>query len=109
MTPENFQETVIKPSFTKPILVDFWATWCDPCKILEPILDELASENNDSYILVKIDTDESKEIASEYDIMGVPAIRIFWQGEIIAKYNGLMWKKDMGRWIDEMINASVIQ
>jgi len=108
MSPDIFQKTVISASFTRPIVVDFWADWCDPCKILEPILDELKNENNNKWVLVKIDTDVSKEIASAYDIMGVPAIRIFWKGEIIGKYNGLMWKKDMGRWIEEAINASMI-
>jgi len=103
MSPEEFQNTVIQPSYTKPILVDFWADWCDPCKILEPILDELASESRDSWSLVKIDTDASKEIASQFNIMGVPAIRIFRNGELIAKYNGLMWKKEMGKWIENQL------
>jgi len=70
MTPEEFQNTVIQPSFTKPVLVDFWADWCDPCKILEPILDELAIENSDIWSLVKIDTDASREVAAQFDIMG---------------------------------------
>jgi thioredoxin len=103
MTLETFQNTVIKQSYEKPVLVDFWAAWCDPCKLLEPILDELLSENENTWELAKIDVDESKEIAAIYDIMGVPAIRIFSKGEIIAKFNGLMWKKDMGRWIVEQL------
>jgi len=106
MTHEEFQNTVIQPSFNKPVLVDFWADWCDPCKILEPILDELAKENSDSWSLVKIDTDGSKEVAAQFDIMGVPAIRIFWNGELIAKYNGLMWKKEMGKWILDQLGIT---
>jgi len=106
MTLEEFENTVIAPSFSIPVLVDFWADWCDPCKILEPILDELATENNNAWSLVKIDTDASKDIAAKYDIMGVPALRIFHKGEVIAKFNGLMWKKDMGRWIGEQLIIS---
>jgi thioredoxin len=103
MEMTSFEETVIAPSFQKPVLVDFWADWCDPCKMLEPILDELAAENTDNWKLEKIDVDDSADVAARYDIMGVPAIRIFSKGEVIAKFNGLMWKKDMGRWIHEQL------
>jgi len=105
MTPEQFEQSVTLPSYTKPILVDFWADWCDPCKLLEPILDELATENHDHWSLVKIDIDASPELKEQFDIMGVPAIRIFSKGEMIAKFNGLMWKKDMGRWIEGEIKG----
>jgi len=107
MTLEIFEEIVIKPSFEKPVLVDFWADWCDPCKMLEPILDELVSESDNNWDLVKIDVDQSTEVAAKFDIMGVPAIRIFSKGELIAKFNGLMWKKDMGRWIDENLKLEI--
>jgi thioredoxin len=103
MTTEEFEETIIKPSFVKPVLVDFWADWCDPCKLLEPILDGLASENNSAWQLEKIDIDQSPELKERFDIMGVPAIRIFSKGEVIGKFNGLMWKKEMGRWIEEAL------
>jgi thioredoxin len=105
MTLENFEDTVIKPSHSKPVVVDFWADWCDPCKLLEPILDELAYENENEWVLIKIDIEESPELKERFDIMGVPATIIFHKGEIIGRYNGLMWKKDMGRWIEGVINS----
>ena len=107
MNLAEFENIVLIPSQIKPVIVDFWATWCDPCKILDPILDGLALENSDTWSLIKIDTDESKDIATKYDIMGVPAIRIFNKGELIGKFNGLMWKKDMERWIGEQLERKV--
>lgn len=100
MTIAEFETSVLQESENKPVLVDFWADWCDPCKLLEPILDELNGENPGQWSLVKIDIDQSPELREKFDIMGVPAIRIFSKGELIAKFNGLMWKKDMGRWIE---------
>ncbi len=104
MTLSEFENTVINLSQSRPVIVDFWAGWCDPCKILEPILDELASENTDQWSLVKIDIDQSPELKQKFDIMGVPAIRIFSKGEMIAKFNGLMWKKEMGRWVSDQLS-----
>jgi putative thioredoxin len=104
MTIGDFNNTVLIPSQTQPVLVDFWADWCDPCKLLEPILDELHAEAPDQWSLVKIDIDQSPELKAQFDIMGVPAIRIFSKGEMIAKFNGLMWKKDMGRWINDQLS-----
>lgn len=102
-TDINFEKEVIAPSWQQPVVVDFWAGWCEPCLMLEPIITELATENTNKWKLVKLNTDQQQDVAEQYLIRGIPAIRIFSQGKIIASFNGLMWKKDLGRWIDEAI------
>ena len=96
----NFQEEVIGSSFTLPVIVDFWATWCEPCGMLEPIITSLAEENKGQWQFIKVNFDEHPELAKEYNIMGIPALRIFYKGEIIASFNGLMWKPQLREWID---------
>jgi thioredoxin len=99
----DFQLNVIEESKRRPVLADFWAPWCDPCLLLNPILTELEQENDGQWKLVKVNIDEEKEVAESYHIKGVPAVRIFFNGEIIAAYNGLMWKKDFARWIHDQL------
>ncbi|RYD78649.1 MAG: thioredoxin [Sphingobacteriales bacterium] len=104
MTLDNFTEMVLEKSQTVPVVVDFWAPWCDPCLLLEPILTELEQENNGQWKLIKINIDESISVAEKYHIRSVPTVCVFHNGEIAAKYNGLMWKKEFGRWIDNAIS-----
>ena len=77
----------------KVVLVDFWATWCGPCKILSPILDELSEEYKDKVEFYKIDVDQNKAIAESYGVMGIPSIKIFKNGEIIEELTGLQQKE----------------
>jgi putative thioredoxin len=102
---EDFNKQVLEESYNQPIIVDFWAPWCDPCLLLEPIMNELAEENAGKWKLVKINIDESISIAEQYHIRSVPTVSIFYKGAICAKYNGLMWKKDFGRWIDDALSG----
>ncbi len=107
-TLEEFNEYVLEQSSNIPVVVDFWAPWCDPCLILEPIMNELAEENAGKWKLVKINIDESEAIAEMYNIRSVPTVSIFYKADICAKYNGLMWKKEFGRWIDDAISKAGI-
>jgi putative thioredoxin len=100
---EDFQQLVLAQSEEMPVVVDFWAPWCEPCLMLEPIMNELADENKNNWRLVKINTDENPDIAAAYNVRGVPVVKIFFRGNVIASYNGLMWKKQFGQWIEENI------
>lgn len=97
---KDFETQVIDASAQKPVIVDFWAGWCGPCVMLEPIITELAEENKDKWSFVKVNVDENEEIADRYNIRSIPAIRIFDNGEIIAHFNGLMYKKELNAWIE---------
>ena len=86
----NFKEEVIEAGTT--VLVDFWATWCGPCRKLGPVLDEIASELGEKVKIVKVNTDENINIAKEYSISGLPSLLVFKNGEPVERMVGLMPK-----------------
>ncbi|MGZ5244139.1 MAG: thioredoxin [Bacteroidia bacterium] len=101
----EFNKHVLEGSKNIPVVVDFWAPWCDPCLILAPIMNDLAEENAGKWNLVKINIDESEAIAEKYNIRSVPTVIVYNNAEICGRYNGLMWKKDFGRWIDDALEG----
>jgi len=99
----DFQKDVIEASKTIPIVVDFWAEWCGPCKILTPVLEKLAGEANDTWKLVKVNSDEHQQLSAEYGISGIPAVKMFSGGKIIAEFVGALPEAQVHRWLDENI------
>jgi len=93
VTEENFDEEVIKSSL--PVLVDFTATWCGPCKMLAPVIDELAREWEGKVNIYKMDVDTSPTTPMKYSVMGVPSLILFKDGEIAARITGFRPKKQL--------------
>ena len=85
VTSENFAE-VLKTD--KPVLVDFHATWCGPCKMISPLIDEIAEEMHETAIIAKLDIDECPDIAQRYEVMSVPTLIVFVDGEIVKRETG---------------------
>lgn len=89
----NFESKVLKAD--KPTLVDFWATWCKPCLMIAPILDELSNEYGDRVSFVKLDVDQNPATASKYGIMSIPTLLIFKNGEPVTHIVGLRPKNEL--------------
>ena len=83
---ENFQKEVIEKSKKTPVLVDFWAEWCYPCRFLSPTLDKLANEYKGKFILAKLNVDENNEKAKEYDILSIPNVKLFKNGKVADEF-----------------------
>lgn len=81
----NFEELVLKSK--KPVLVDFWAPWCGPCKMIAPVLETLANENDD-ILIVKVNVDDNKVLAGKYQVRGIPTLVLFKEGEVDKKVSG---------------------
>lgn len=94
----TFQEII---SQDKPVLVDFYATWCGPCKMQMPILDELKSQVGDSVSIIKVDVDKNQAAASQFQVMGVPTLILFKNGQIRWRQSGVVPAADLKRIIDQ--------
>lgn len=90
---ENFEKEVLKSE--SPVLVDFWAAWCGPCRMVAPIMEELASEYSDKIRVAKLNVDENRTVASRYRVMSIPTIIMFKNGEIEAQVVGAQSKQDL--------------
>ena len=99
----NFNETVITRSHQVPVIVDFWAPWCGPCRFLGPVIEELAGEADGRWELVKINTDENQELSVKYGIRGIPAVKMFYQGKVIADFTGALPRHQIESWLADHI------
>lgn len=98
LTKDNFETEVLKSE--KPVLVDFWATWCPPCRLLRPVIAEIAEEQITSLKVGKVDVDEQKELASQFNIMSIPTMILFKDGKVVKEILGYKPKEE----ILELIN-----
>ena len=98
VTDSDFDRRVLEAD--KPVVVDFWATWCKPCVMVAPILDELAEEYNERINFVKVDVDENPKIAARYGVMSIPALFIFKDGEPVTHLIGFRPKAELKRNLD---------
>ena len=99
----NFQKDVIEKSFNKPVLVDFWAEWCAPCKMIGPILEKLAEDNKDIWELVKVDTEKNQELSVQYGVRGIPNVKLFRNGEVINEFTGALPEPAIKDWLKKSI------
>lgn len=85
----DFQVEVLVHSAQRPVIVDFWAEWCQPCRILDPILERLANEAHGSFRLAKLDVDANPRVAEDYGVRGIPSVKAFRNGQVVSEFTGL--------------------
>ncbi len=101
LTDQSFENEVIKSD--KPVLVDFWATWCAPCRMIAPALEEIAKEYDGKAKICKIDVDQNPNIASRFGIMSIPSLLFFKNGQLVDKVVGAVPKKQLVDKIDGLM------
>lgn len=99
LTDGNFDQEVVKSDV--PVLVDFWAEWCMPCRMLAPTIDELANEYAGKVKVGKLDTDANREVSVKYGISAIPTILLFKDGEVVRKFVGLTPKQEFAGELDK--------
>ena len=101
ITDSNFEETVLKSD--KPVLVDFWAAWCGPCRMVGPIIDELSEEYAGKAVVGKVDIDSNQQYAAQFGVRNIPTVLVFKNGELVDRKVGVSSKNDYAQALDSLI------
>ena len=101
ISDSNFEETVLKSD--KPVMVDFWAAWCGPCRMVGPIIEELSSDYEGKAIVGKLDVDQNQEFAAKFGVRNIPTVLVFNKGELVARQVGVAPKTTYSEALDALL------
>jgi len=99
----DFPQHVLEESKQRPVVVDFWAPWCGPCKSLKPILEKLSAEYGGKFLLAKINSDDNQELAARYGVRGIPSVKAFINGEPVDEFSGALPEGEVRAFLDRLI------
>lgn len=103
----DFAVEVINKSYEVPVLADFWAEWCTPCKLLSPILEKLVTEANGRWVLAKVNTEQMVDVALEYKISSIPNVKLFFEGKVISEFVGALPEYQIIRWLEQSLPSKL--
>ena len=103
VTDGDFEQEVLKSE--KPVVVDFWAPWCGPCKAMSPLVDELASEVGEDVKVTKVNIDDNPNAPTQYGVRGIPTFMVFKGGEVVDTKVGGMSKSQLSEWVESVTNS----
>jgi len=107
VTAADFQQAVLQKSHDVPVVVDFWAEWCQPCKTLGPLLEKLAAESAGSFILAKVDVDTNQELAAQFNVQGIPTVIGFRGGGPVDQFTGAMPENAIQDWLTRLLPSEI--
>jgi putative thioredoxin len=103
VSQSDFEEKVIAASFKQPVVIDFWAPWCAPCKVLKPLLEKLADEYGGKFLLAKVNSDENPEILAQFKVRGIPAVKAVVNGQVVDEFTGALPEGQVRAWLEKII------
>lgn len=99
---EEFEAKVLIKADTVPVVVDFWAPWCEPCKVLKPLLEKLAEEYKGRFLLAKVNSDENPELAQHFGVRSIPSVKVLFRGQLVGEFNGAIPEGQIRQFLDRI-------
>lgn len=103
VTEASFEQDVVRRSMTVPVVIDFWADWCGPCKQLSPVLERLAHDDAGAWVLAKIDVDANQQLAGAAQVQSIPTVMVVWQGQVVPGFQGALPEQQVRAFLDQVL------